>query len=142
MIILYSTDLMQFAHILLPHELGQIYNELTKIEVSINSAALKHLALSEAYKINGAFRADQPHAVRDRLLQAIWKKLSEEDRSRSRVPHFFLPYDIRILAIGCYAVDHWLPLKCLIKEQVGPLAPALNVSPINVCFTCYSSFHK
>jgi hypothetical protein len=106
---------MQFQHIVLPGEKSKAYNELTNVEIGINTAAIKNLALSKACTIPGAFSPIQSKKIEDQLMAAVWQDLAED--GKYRVGHFFLPYDIRILSIAAYAADNWLKLMCITKAQ-------------------------
>ena len=115
---------MQFQHIALPFEMSRKYNELTKIEVGINTAAIKNLAISKACTISGAFKPIKSEAIERKLLAAIWKDLAANGVYRVR--HFFLSYDIRILSMASYAADNWLGLMCITKEQCKQISHKLS----------------
>ncbi len=66
---------MMFAHIWIPSEKKEQYNEDTKSEISINNAAMKHIMFKAASKRKGAFGSKENMNMVRELMQEVFETL-------------------------------------------------------------------
>ena len=86
-----NTDLerfMRFAHIWLPCDKRETYNEDEKGIISINTAAVKHIIISEGLKQPGAFAPAQNDDLVLKLVRVVFETLGKEEDFAS--DHTFL----------------------------------------------------
>ena len=121
-------EFMSFIHILLPYEYAEKHFELATREVTLTSFAIKQIAFAAACETPGAFGNDKSDVIVHRLLEIIWKILSKDDLFQ--VPHCFLQYKVRILALSSITADHWLYLNMIIKEQCRQVYRKLCGKPL------------
>ncbi len=70
---------MRFAHIWIPADMRDIYNEDSKSSISINNAAVKHILLTAGSKMKGAFAPkDDMEMVRD-LIRTVYAVLGSDE---------------------------------------------------------------
>ncbi len=84
---------MRFAHIWIPADKRDEYNEDNKSAISVNNAAVKHSLLKAASRRKGAFGPDKNPDLVNELIRIAFEELSD-DKSYTTA-HAFLP-EIRI----------------------------------------------
>ena len=84
---------MRFAHIWIPEDKRDAYNEDNKSVISINNTAVKHSLLKAASRKKGAFGPEKNPDLVKELIRTAFEELSD-DKSYTTA-HAFLP-DVRI----------------------------------------------
>ncbi len=81
-------QVLQYAHIWIPPEKRELYQEDKKAVVSINTAAIKHILLKAALEQPEAFSAEKNEDLVWKLVTLVFTKLG--DPSEFTSPHAFL----------------------------------------------------
>ncbi len=81
--------MMRFAHIWIPREKRDGYNEDKKADISINNAAVKHILLKAASRKEGAFGPDKNPVLVRELLRTTFEELASGGSYSTE--HAFLP---------------------------------------------------
>ncbi len=109
-------QVLKYAHIWIPPEMRELYNEDEKAYVSINTAAIKHILLTAALEEPEAFSAGENEELVLRLVRLVFTKLG--DPSEFSTPHAFLE-GVRIphLSILASQAENKMALALSIKWQ-------------------------
>ncbi len=81
--------MMRFAHIWIPRDRKDEYNEDKKSDISINNAAVKHILLKAASRNQGAFGPDKNPDLVKELIRSTFEELARGDSYNTE--HAFLP---------------------------------------------------
>ena len=119
-----KSEIMKYAHMMLPAEKGLTYFELGNSDIGINPSFVAHVSIQKAGIVPGAFSSVPSETIEQDLLAAIWQDLAADNLYRT--PHCFLPYDIRMLSVASYAADNWFDVICITKEHCKEARQVLN----------------
>ncbi len=107
---------LRYAHIWIPPEKRDVYNEDEKAYVSINTAAIKHILLSAAVENLEAFSPKQNMELVIELMHRVFQELGSASNFSS--PHAFLGrISIPHLSILASQEDHKMELAMAVKGQ-------------------------
>ena len=111
---------MRYAHIWIPPERREVYNEDQKAYVSINTAAVKHILLASALEHPKAFTPQHNMELVIDLMQQVFQELGSASHFSS--PHALLSgLSIPHLSILASQEDHKMKLAMAVKEQCRTL---------------------
>ncbi len=107
---------LRYAHIWIPPGKRKRYHEDQKPHVSINTAAIKHILLSEALKNPTAFEGKEDKELVRELMILVFNTLG--DLTQFRSPHAFLK-DVKIPHVSVLSsqASNKMVLALSIKEQ-------------------------
>ncbi len=80
---------LRFAHIWIPPDRKEKYNEDKKSDISINNAAIKHILFKAACKRKGAFGSEPNMELALELIKEVFEVLGNDENYSSE--HAFLP---------------------------------------------------
>ncbi len=111
---------MRFAHVWIPIDVGDEYNEDTKCNISINNAAVKYILLKAASRIKGAFSVERNSDVVKRLMLIAFEVLAN-NKCYSSEHSFLAGVRISHFSVAPGMASHKLSLARDISQQCRTL---------------------
>ncbi len=126
---------MRFAHIWIPADMKEEYNEDKKSSISVNNAAVKHILLRAACKRKGAFAPYENMGLVKDLMRLVFEALGNEKSFSSshallpglRISHFSVAASVASKKL-ILARDLSLQCKTLLQEAISEVRRKVSQS--------------